>query len=91
MSDESKDAGRKPDFLAYTVKDSPNGNAYWNKVGAAWEHKDGQGMEIQFDSLPLDGRVTLRELREERMEGYREERQAEEPAQARTRNRDRSR
>jgi hypothetical protein len=32
-------------------------------------------MEIDLSSLPVDGRLTLRELREERMQGYEDERQ----------------
>lgn len=34
--------------------------AFWQKVGAAWENKDGLGYNIQLSSLPLDGRLTMR-------------------------------
>lgn len=79
MSEQSGDnaVGRKPDFIAYSVRESRDGKGHWNKVGAAWQHRDGQGMDIQLESLPLDGRLTLRELREERMNAFESERQSE--------------
>lgn len=79
MSEQSGDnaVGRKPDFIAYSVRESRDGKGHWNKVGAAWQHRDGQGLDIQLESLPLDGRLTLRELREERMNAFENERQSE--------------
>jgi hypothetical protein len=82
---ENKNVGRKPDFIAYTVRNSKDGNGHWNKVGAAWEHRDGRGMDIQLDSIPLDGRLTIRELREERMKAYEGERQEAHTEQNNTR------
>jgi len=74
---ESNSAGKKPDYIAYTVRDTRDGKGDWNKVGAAWGHRDGQGIDLQLDAAPVDGRVTLRELREERMNSYEGERQSE--------------
>lgn len=34
--------------------------AFWTKVGAAWENRDGLGYNIQLSALPLDGRLTMR-------------------------------
>ena len=65
-NNENQPAGRKPDYIAYNVRESQDGKGYWNKVGAAWKHRDGQGYDINLESIPVDGRVTLRELREER-------------------------
>ena len=81
--DNTGSAGRKPDFIAYNVRESGDGKGYWNKVGAAWRHRDGRGYEVHLESLPVDGRVSLRELRDERMQGYEDERRAparDEPA-----------
>ena len=76
MSEHDHSAsGRKPDFIAYNVRESQDGKGYWNKVGAAWQHRDGQGYDIQLDSVPVDGRVTLRERREEQMQDYAAQRQ----------------
>ena len=70
-------SGRKPDFIAYSVRDTRDGKGHWNKVGAAWQHRDGQGLDIQLESLPVNGRLTLRELREERINAYENERHSE--------------
>lgn len=35
-------------------------DAYWNKVGAAWENGDGLGYNIQLNALPVDGKLTMR-------------------------------
>jgi len=69
--------GRKPDFIAYNVRETRDGKGFFSRIGAAWQHRDGQGYDIHLDSLPVNGRVSLRELREERVQGYAEERQAE--------------
>lgn len=86
MSDEHSNMGRKPDQIAYSVKESPDGKGYWNRVGAVWNHKDGHGAELVLDSMPVDGRITLRDQRDQRMQDYQDEREARQPVkQARTR------
>lgn len=66
---------RKPEYLAYNVQESRDGKGHWSQVGAAWAHRDGQGYDIQLSSVPVNGRVILRELREERMQDYEDQRQ----------------
>jgi hypothetical protein len=39
--------------------------ARWNRVGAAWMHKDLKGANLKFDSIPLSGRVVVREITEQ--------------------------
>ena len=58
---------RKPDQLAYNVKDFGNNKSYWSQVGAAYHHKDGKGTTIQLDSIPVDGKITLRDYAEQTM------------------------
>jgi hypothetical protein len=70
-------AGRKPDQIAYAVRGTPDGKEYWNRVGAMWMHKDGRGAELVLDSVPIDGRITLREQRDQRMQEYQDERAAQ--------------
>jgi len=83
MSETNENSGgKKPEFIAYNVKDSKDGKGFFHRIGAAWPHRDGEGYDIQLESLPMDGRVTLRTLREERMQGYEEERQAQGREQA---------
>jgi hypothetical protein len=90
---DEKQTGNRPDFIAYNVRESRDGKGYWDKIGTAWRHRDGQGYDIALDSLPVNGRVTLRELREERMQGYQEQRKdaASNPETDRTRRRGRER
>ena len=63
----------KPTYLVYYIvdRDQDNGeekNGFWTKVGAAWPHKDGKGLNISIDVVPLDGRLVLREPLEEKEE-----------------------
>ncbi|MEW8333949.1 MAG: hypothetical protein AB2692_23675, partial [Candidatus Thiodiazotropha sp.] len=62
MKDQDNTYSKKPDYVAYTVQPSRDGKGHWNRIGAAWQHRDGKGLEIDLSSLPVDGRVTLREL-----------------------------
>lgn len=74
MKNQDNTYGKKPDFIAYTVQPSRDGKGYWNRIGAAWQHRDGKGLEIDLSSMPVDGRLTLREMREERMKSYEDDR-----------------
>ena len=83
--------GKRPDYIAYNVKHSNDGKGHWNKVGAAWQHQDGQGYDLALDSIPVDGRVTLRELRQEQVQNYDNQRQNQEPSQEPSHNRNNAR
>lgn len=53
----------RPTHIAYSVRDyEKNGTpeSGWTRIGAAWQHRDGEGFDIQLDALPVTGRVTLR-------------------------------
>jgi len=44
----------------HAVKDRGEGKkGIWTRIGAAWPTKDGKGLSIQLDALPLDGRLIL--------------------------------
>jgi len=60
----NNDTPKKPSHLAYQVSEGQEGKSFFNKVGAAFEHKDKEGYNLQLDSIPVDGRVTLRTLKE---------------------------
>jgi hypothetical protein len=36
-------------------------NAFWTKIGAAWEHEDRKGFYILLTAKPLNGRLVIRE------------------------------
>jgi hypothetical protein len=42
------------------VRDRKDGNGFWTRIGSAWQHADGKGFNIQIDTAPLDGRISLR-------------------------------
>ncbi len=73
MSDQENDAGKKhPSHHAFQVNEGQDGKSYFNRVGAAFEHRDGQGFNVVLDSVPVDGRVTLR-TPQERLQDMRSE------------------
>jgi hypothetical protein len=51
---------KQPTHAAYQVRDSKGGKSFWTRIGSAWAHADGKGFNVQFESVPLDGRMTLR-------------------------------
>ena len=89
MSDKET-TGKKPDYLAYNVTENREGKGFFNKVGAAWGHRDGKGFDVQLDSIPVNGRVTLREMRENHVQEQSQvEPDEKEPTKERSRGRDR--
>lgn len=51
---------KAPDYAAFHVRDRKGGDAIWTRVGSAWQHTDGKGFNIQIETVPLDGRISLR-------------------------------
>lgn len=43
------------------VVDGEGDNAFWTKIGAAWEHEDRKGFNIILSAMPLNGRLVIRE------------------------------
>ena len=86
MSDDQMP--NRPSHLAYQVREGENEKSYFNKVGAAWEHQDGQGYNIQLDSVPIDGRITLRTPHERVQEMRSEAQEAAQQVPAREPKRD---
>jgi hypothetical protein len=78
---------RGADYVAYTVRQREGDKPFWNRIGAGFDHKDGEGIDVVLSSLPVDGRVALRRQREEEFkEGRRD--QAEEDSRPRSRDRE---
>ena len=51
-----------PAYRIYSVSRNGDKKAVWQEIGAAWTHKDGQGLSLQFKALPLaNAQVVLRE------------------------------
>jgi hypothetical protein len=52
---------KTPSHAAYHVRDrAEGGEAFWVRIGSAWAHADGKGFNIQIETVPLDGRISLR-------------------------------
>ena len=47
---------------AFTVITREGEDPFWLEIGASFEHKDGKGLTIALQALPLDGRVVLRDI-----------------------------
>lgn len=59
---------RSPDLIAWYV-DERGEKAFWTRIGAAWDHKDGEGLTLQLDLIPTNGgRIVLRTPAEEKAE-----------------------
>lgn len=68
MSDDNAPNGTSsgPSHHAFTVRESKDGKSFFNRVGSAFEHKDGQGFNITLEAVPVDGKITLRKPIENR-------------------------
>ena len=52
-----------PVLIAYGVKRrSTSKRTHWRRIGAAYPHDSGAGLNVILDLLPLDGRIVLLEL-----------------------------
>ena len=64
MSQSSAESPAKaPTHIAFQVREGSQ-KSHWTRIGATWTHKDGNGLSIQLESLPLDGRISLRSASE---------------------------
>lgn len=58
--DQQATEAKGPDFIAFHVSGEGK-KSYWTRIGAAWKHKDGEGMNLQIDLVPIGGgRIVLR-------------------------------
>ncbi|MGE0022067.1 MAG: hypothetical protein AB7S70_00360 [Hyphomicrobium sp.] len=58
---EQNDAAKGPDYIAFHVREGEQGKGFWTRIGAAWKHKDGEGLNLQLDLVPVaGGRIVLR-------------------------------
>lgn len=52
---------KRPTHAAYHV-DGEGKKARWTRIGAAWMHKDLKGANLEFQMIPLSGRIVIREI-----------------------------
>lgn len=51
---------RTPSHFACNVRNREGGDNYWIRIGSACAHADGNGFNIQLETVPPDGRIALR-------------------------------
>jgi len=64
LVDEEGQLGRFEALLRAFIREGNGDKSYFNRIGASWDHKDGEGRNIELDTIPLDGRITLRKNKE---------------------------
>lgn len=42
------------------VVENEGATAYWTRIGVAWAHQDGEGLNIQLSAIPIGGRIVVR-------------------------------
>ncbi len=58
----TKTAKTLPAYRVYSVMKNGDQKPVWQEIGAAWKHKDGRGLGLQFKARPLaNAEVVLRE------------------------------
>lgn len=58
----------RPDYEVFIVKEfgGEEKKSKWTKIGAGWSHKDGDGLNIQLDAIPVDGKLSIRKWKEKK-------------------------
>ena len=64
MTDNTNTSPKSPSHVAYQVRDREGKKSFWTRIGSAWAHADGKGFNIQIETVPLDGKITLRVISE---------------------------
>jgi hypothetical protein len=62
----SNRASLSPSLIAYHVVERGEDKRFWTRIGAAWNHIDGEGIDLHLDLVPTSGgRIVLRTPRED--------------------------
>lgn len=53
----TSERGNRPGYRVFAVTEAKRegGKDYWQDIGAAWAHNDGQGFNVVLNFLPLQG------------------------------------
>lgn len=55
-----KPKGSAPSHIVYHVRGEGERKS-WDRCGVAWQHGDGKGFNIVLSTIPVDGKLTVRE------------------------------
>lgn len=56
---KSEHAKNRPSHAVYLVEGDRE-NAFWTKIGSAWLHEDGDGLNVTLSAIPVTGRLVIR-------------------------------
>lgn len=60
------ETSNRPTHYVYHVSRKENGEkGHWTRIGAAWPHKDGDGLTIRVEAIPMSGELVVRTPRPE--------------------------
>ncbi len=59
-----REGKNEPSFEVFSVKDGPEDKSYFNRIGTAFRHKDGEGHTISLNALPVNDKIVLRTPKE---------------------------
>ncbi|MGJ8530095.1 hypothetical protein [Maritalea sp.] len=59
-----RDDKNEPSFEVFSVKDGPEEKSFFNRIGTAFRHKDGEGHTISLNALPVNDKIVLRTPKE---------------------------
>lgn len=62
---EAAMAAQQPSFRAYTIIKREGQDDFWLAIGAAFMHQDGDGYNVVLQALPIDGKVVLRQPKDD--------------------------
>jgi hypothetical protein len=51
---------RRPTHIVWQVIGEGD-KAIWIRIGAGWTNRDGKGINLKYDAMPLTGRTIVRE------------------------------
>lgn len=53
-----------PSFEVFSVKAGKEDKSFFNRIGTAFRHKDGEGHTISLNALPINDKIVLRTPKE---------------------------
>lgn len=60
-----KGQSKQPTHNVFFIKNNKDGEQFWQKVGAAWEHKDEKGMTQKIEFFGFNVELVVREADEQ--------------------------
>jgi hypothetical protein len=55
---KNPNSNSRPTHSVYVVEGEGE-KAFWTKVGAAWQHADGEGFNVSLSAISLNGRLVV--------------------------------